>query len=63
MEITDDLSEGYPAKLGLKSFKDLQRISDEKDEPILKYTDPTKGLVFYYVTGSSNIYYYTAMLP
>lgn len=63
MEIADDIGDGYSAKLGLKCFKDLQRISDEKDEPILKYTDTIKGIAFYYVAGSSNVYYYAAMLP
>lgn len=45
-------------QLCLDSFKTLLQISEEKEEPILKYTDDTEGFVYYYVLGTTVMYYY-----
>lgn len=42
----------------VKSFKDLLKIAEEKDESILRYFDLSIGVVYYYISSSSYIYIY-----
>jgi hypothetical protein len=42
--------------INLKSFKDLLKVAEEKDESIFKYEDKTLGIVYYYITSLSYIY-------
>ena len=58
VEISDKIiSEDIP-QLRLKTFKSLLQIAEEKEEPILKYLDDREGVIYYYVVGTSTIYYY-----
>ena len=56
IEVSDKIRNDMYPYLGLKSFKVLLQIADEKDEPILRYTDT--GMVYYYILGNSTVYYY-----
>lgn len=52
---------GNSPQLGLKSFKALLQISEEKEEPILRYADENEGAVYYYIIGNPTIYYYRSI--
>jgi hypothetical protein len=56
IEVSDKLSFNMLPQLGLKNFNVLLKIAEEKEEPILKFSDV--GKVYYYVLGTSGIYYY-----
>ncbi|MDF2820309.1 MAG: hypothetical protein K0R15_750 [Clostridiales bacterium] len=59
IEVADEISFEILPKLGLKNFNTLLQIADEKEEPIFKFADTKTGSVFYYILGTSNIYYYS----
>lgn len=48
--------------INIKSFKDLLKIAEEKDETILKYEDCTLGIIYYYITGTSFIYLFKCII-
>lgn len=48
-------------QVAVKSFKDLLKIAEEKDESILKYFDNSLDIVYYYITSSSFIYIFKYM--
>lgn len=54
--ITDKIDMNSMPQVAVKSFKDLLKIAEEKDESILKYFDNSLGIVYYYITSSSFIY-------
>lgn len=57
VEVIDKLDiEGLP-HIRLKSFKALLKVSEEKDENILKYSDNDQE-VYYYILGVTSIYFY-----
>lgn len=56
--ISDKIFQTNLPQLQLINFKKLLLISEEKEEPILKYTDDIEGVTYYYVLGTTAIYYY-----
>ncbi len=58
INITNKMDIGSMPQVTVKSFKELLKISEEKEESILKYFDESLGIVYYYITTSSFIYIY-----
>lgn len=58
IEVSDDVNFGELPQLSLKSFKALLQIAEEKEEPILRYSNHIEGTVYYYVLGTTITYYY-----
>jgi len=58
IETSDDIIFGDVPQLGLKRFKDLLQIAEDKEEPIIKYARYEEEIVNYYVLGATIIYYY-----
>lgn len=58
INITSKMEIGSMPQVTVKSFKELLKISEEKEESILKYFDESLGIIYYYITTSSFIYIY-----
>jgi hypothetical protein len=59
IEVNDRISYERLPRVGLKSFKDLFSMAEEKEEPILKYNDDKDNSVYYYFPCVSCIYFYS----
>jgi ABC-type multidrug transport system fused ATPase/permease subunit len=58
IEITDTSCLNSVPHLALKSFKSLFQIAEEKEEPILRFSDSSSGMIYYYMLGTSILYYF-----